>query len=75
MKRLQEDIHEFFWMAGSILFIRTKEQKNDTLNFEEIDWPMISILVPCYNEEETIEETVRNLTGLSYPKKRNHFDQ
>src|SRR5690606_18810343 len=33
------------------------------------DWPMVSILVPCYNEEDTIEETVRNLTGLSYPKK------
>lgn len=30
---------------------------------------MISILVPCYNEEDTVEETVRNLSGLSYPKK------
>lgn len=58
-----------FWMAGSILFIRTKESKSETVNFEEIDWPMVSILVPCYNEEETIEETVKNLTGLSYPKK------
>ncbi|HSI66007.1 MAG TPA: poly-beta-1,6-N-acetyl-D-glucosamine synthase [Planococcus sp. (in: firmicutes)] len=58
-----------FWMAGSILFIRTKESKSETFNFDEIDWPLVSILVPCYNEEETIEETVRNLTGLSYPKK------
>lgn len=58
-----------FWIAGSILFLRTKELKSEPLNFEEFDWPMISILVPCYNEEETIEETVRNLVGLSYPKK------
>lgn len=58
-----------FWMAGSLLFLRTKESKSNLLNIEEIDWPMISILVPCYNEEETIEETVRNLNGLSYPKK------
>lgn len=58
-----------FWMAGSLLFLRTKESKVDSLNIEEVDWPMISILVPCYNEEETVEETVRNLTGLSYPKK------
>lgn len=58
-----------FWMAGSLLFLRTKELKSDSLNFEEFDWPMVSIVVPCYNEEETIEETVRNLAGLSYPKK------
>lgn len=58
-----------FWMAGSLLFLRTKESKLDQLNIKEFDWPMVSILVPCYNEEETIEETAHNLAGLSYPKK------
>lgn len=58
-----------FWMAGSILFLRTKEPRKEQLNIEELEWPMISILVPCYNEEDTVEETVRNLSGLSYPKK------
>lgn len=58
-----------FWMAGSLLFFRTKEPKDDKLEIEGFDWPMISILVPCYNEEETVEETVNNLIGLSYPKK------
>lgn len=58
-----------FWMAGSLLFLRTKEPTNDPLDIENFQWPMISILVPCYNEEETIEETTRNLTGLSYPEK------
>lgn len=58
-----------FWMAGSILFLRTKEPRKEQLNKAELDWPMISILVPCYNEEDTVEETVRNLSGLSYPKK------
>ncbi|MCH4825536.1 poly-beta-1,6-N-acetyl-D-glucosamine synthase [Planococcus halocryophilus] len=58
-----------FWIAGSLLFLKTKESKNDTLDIENFDWPMVSILVPCYNEEETVEETVRNLTNLSYPKK------
>ena len=62
-------IMSLFWMAGSLLFLRTKESKSDSLNIEAFDWPMVSILVPCYNEEETIEETVHNLTGLSYPKK------
>ncbi|WP_286166340.1 poly-beta-1,6-N-acetyl-D-glucosamine synthase [Peribacillus frigoritolerans] len=45
---------------------REKEQKID---FENIEWPMISILVPCYNEEGTIEETIRNLAALPYPNK------
>ena len=58
-----------FWIAGSLIFLKTKESKSDTLDIENFDWPMVSILVPCYNEEETVEETVRNLTGLSYPKK------
>lgn len=58
-----------FWMAGSLLFLRTKESKADSLVLEDFEWPMISILVPCYNEEETLEETVRNLAGLSYPQK------
>ena len=58
-----------FWMAGSILFLRTKEPRNEILDITGFDWPMISILVPCYNEEETVEETVKNLSGLSYPRK------
>lgn len=58
-----------FWMAGSILFLRTKEKKQSDIDIDGFDWPMISILVPCYNEEETITDTVKNLSGLSYPKK------
>jgi poly-beta-1,6-N-acetyl-D-glucosamine synthase len=58
-----------FWMAGSLLFLRTKEPKKEKLEIDDFDWPMISILVPCYNEEDTVEETVKNLAGLSYPKK------
>lgn len=58
-----------FWIAGSLLFLRTNESKKDSLNIEDFAWPMVSILVPCYNEEDTIEETCRNLSGLSYPKK------
>jgi poly-beta-1,6-N-acetyl-D-glucosamine synthase len=57
-----------FWIAGSSLFFRFRE-KGQTLEFENIDWPLISILVPCYNEEETIEETIENLVELDYPFK------
>jgi poly-beta-1,6-N-acetyl-D-glucosamine synthase len=36
---------------------------------DKINWPPISILVPCYNEEETIEETIRHLMEIPYPHK------
>ncbi|OAS85390.1 poly-beta-1,6 N-acetyl-D-glucosamine synthase [Metabacillus litoralis] len=56
------------WIAGSSLFFKFRE-KEEFIDFENIDWPLISILVPCYNEEETIEETIKHLSGISYPKK------
>lgn len=31
-------------------------------------YPSTSIIVPCYNEEATIERTVESLTNLNYPK-------
>lgn len=58
-----------FWIAGSIFFVRTKELNQNDIDIDGFDWPMISILVPCYNEEDTIRETIENLSGLSYPKK------
>lgn len=54
------------WIAGSIIFVHYRE-KNSDVDFEAYEWPFISILVPCYNEEDTIEETVKHLSELSYP--------
>ena len=31
-------------------------------------YPSVSIVVPCYNEEKTIESTVESLLALEYPK-------
>lgn len=78
MKQLIEYVSQFifwyplimslFWMAGSSLFFKYRE-KEQVVDFENFDWPLISILVPCYNEQETIEETIKNLVGIAYPKK------
>ena len=54
------------WIAGTIIFARSRE-KNISLDKEEYEWPPISILVPCYNEEDTVEETIKYLSQLSYP--------
>lgn len=61
-------IMSLFWIAGSILFFRYRE-KSKTIDFDKVDWPFISIIVPCYNEEETVEETIRHLTEIAYPNK------
>ncbi|MGI6712454.1 MAG: glycosyltransferase [Bacillota bacterium] len=57
-----------FWIAGSRLFFRNKENRM-LIDFDSVDWPMISILIPCYNEEETIEETINYIHRISYSNK------
>lgn len=34
------------------------------------EWPMISVTVPCYNEEASIRETLERLLQLDYPADR-----
>ena len=31
------------------------------------NWPIITMLVPCYNEEDYIGEKVKNISSLDYP--------
>ena len=52
------------WVAGGILFYISNE-KRDPLPLYET--PMVSILVPCFNEADTIENTVKRLSELEYP--------
>ncbi len=61
-------IMSLFWIAGSILFNKNREKQVD-IDFDEIDWPMVSILIPCYNEEETIEETITYMEKIAYTNK------
>lgn len=61
-------VMSLFWIAGSILFAKRREKKIE-IDFDEIDWPMISILIPCYNEEETIEETIAYMDKIAYKNK------
>ena len=55
-----------FWIAGVIVYLGTKE-RSEELNKEEYEWPPITILLPCYNEEDTAAETIDYLSKLSYP--------
>lgn len=56
------------WIAGSIIFSRRRESKSPPIS-EINEWPMVSILIPCFNEADTIEETIRHMVELPYPNK------
>ena len=56
------------WIAGSLIFHKRREKIVD-FDIDAIDWPMVSLLIPCFNEEETIEETIDSMQSLPYQNK------
>ena len=52
------------WMVGGIIFYFSIERKTPQPLY---DTPMVSILVPCYNEAATVENTVERLSQIVYP--------
>lgn len=56
-------IMSIVWIIGSLIFHFSVE-KNELSDFDEP--PFVSILVPCYNEQETISKTIEELNSLNY---------
>ena len=52
------------WMAGAVIFYFYNE-RGKALPLNET--PFVSLLVPCFNEAGTIENTLRQLSKLEYP--------
>src|SRR5690242_9067728 len=57
-------VMSIFWMIGGVLFYYRRERKE---GLPLTETPMVSILVPCYNEEKAIENTINRLNKLNYP--------
>jgi biofilm PGA synthesis N-glycosyltransferase PgaC len=56
----------YVWMIGGLLFHWRYERK--TTDPPELDeYPLFSILIPCHNEQDQIDETIERLTALDYP--------
>jgi len=58
------------WMIGGIAFyLRFERRPHRIVNQPppRDDYPLIAVLVPCYNEEANVEETVEALMELEYP--------
>lgn len=63
----------FFAVYVQVFFLMTFLEKRRKIiyhddNIELENYPTVTIVVPCYNEEETIEKTVNSLLELDYPK-------
>ncbi len=50
-----------FWLLTLLETTETKKKKWKI-------WPTVSVLIPAYNEEDSIEETVTSVLSLDYPK-------
>ena len=59
----------FFLYAGILLFLVLLDNKNQIYKPKlKKNYSKVCIIVPCFNEEETIVKTVRSLLKLNYPK-------
>jgi len=56
----------FVWSVGGLVFF-WKQERNKKTPPEMSEYPVFSILVPCHNEEDQIEDTVSHLLELDYP--------
>ncbi|HEY8102737.1 MAG TPA: poly-beta-1,6-N-acetyl-D-glucosamine synthase [Burkholderiaceae bacterium] len=60
----------YMWMVGGITYYWRYERKTlritDPLTLLK-STPLVSVIVPCYNEEENVREVVAALSNLNYP--------
>lgn len=60
----------YLWMIGALLFYWRRERQDPpyTAPVPLPDTPPVSILIPCYNEGDNAEETIRQALALEYPE-------
>ena len=59
----------YLWMVGAIHYYFHYERKDPPLDQPpELDYPPISVIVPCYNEGENVRETLHYALSLDYPE-------
>lgn len=60
----------YVWTAGAVVFYVTIERHSNLRRFNRMPretWPMVSIIVPCYNEEDNVDEVIGHLLSMDYP--------
>ncbi|MCX6754382.1 MAG: glycosyltransferase family 2 protein [Candidatus Nomurabacteria bacterium] len=66
-------VFSFISVYVQVFFLMTYFEKKRHIikhpdNLVLLDYPTVTIAVPCYNEEATIDKTVKSLLSLDYPK-------
>ena len=59
----------WYWMAGGLLlrFVRDRNEPLPGAPPPLRDYPLVSVLIPCFNEERQAGETFAALAALAYP--------
>jgi biofilm PGA synthesis N-glycosyltransferase PgaC len=62
-------VMSFFWMAGGLYYYFRRERKSRSRTDPPplADAPFASILIPCHNEGEQVEETIAAAMAQRYP--------
>lgn len=50
----------------TVLWLRYKPEK--IANEENIDWPFVSVIMPAWNEEESVEKSIDSIFSSNYPQ-------
>ncbi|WP_323703741.1 poly-beta-1,6-N-acetyl-D-glucosamine synthase [Mammaliicoccus sp. Dog046] len=58
-----------FWIIGTLIYYVLIESKMKAKDINYHPTEGISFIIACYNEAETIADTIKNLHGLSFPIK------
>lgn len=57
-----------------VFFENDDEIKNiDIKNVNDADYPSVTFLIPCWNEEDTVLNTIKSVLELDYPKNKFHI--
>lgn len=57
----------WLWMIGGVWFYLRRELSTPALPYFDENAPGCSIIIPCYNEEEHVAETIRFALATRYP--------
>lgn len=59
----------WYWIAGSIAFYLLRERRQNPYDQPPAlpQYPLVSVLLPCFNESDQIHETLAALAAIDYP--------
>jgi glycosyltransferase involved in cell wall biosynthesis len=54
--------------VGAVTFVTNHNQQRQSLPYNTTDWPLVSVIIPCYNEEKTLPEILARVASVNIPK-------